>query len=151
MEAPTVVPETGPPPAAATEASGATEAEVKPVPVPDRKVIDEMVEATAKRHGVELALVKAVVTAESAYNPRAVSRAGALGLMQVMPATAADYGVEDQGQLFDPETNLNTGTRHLKRLLAKYKNDYGRAIMAYNHQAHGRGPGQGPSAPQSQG
>ncbi len=132
VEAPTVVPETGPPPASTTEASGATEAEVKPVPVPDRKAIDEMVEATAKRHGVELALVKAVVTAESAYNPQAVSRAGALGLMQVMPATAADYGVEDRGQLFDPETNLNTGTRHLKRLLAKYKNDYGRAIMAYN-------------------
>ena len=52
--------------------------------------------------------------------------------MQVMPATAADYGVAEQERLFDPETNLDTGTRHLKRLLAKYKNDYGRAIMAYN-------------------
>ena len=88
--------------------------------------------AAAERHGVELALVKAVVAAESAYDPQAVSRAGARGLMQVMPATAADYGVADQERLFDPETNLDTGTRHLKRLLAKYKNDYGRAIMAYN-------------------
>ena len=99
---------------------------------PSRSRLDEMVEATAKRHGVELALVKAVVAAESAYNTQAVSRAGALGLMQVMPATAADYGIGDREKLFDPETNLDTGTRHLKRLLTKYKDDYGRAIMAYN-------------------
>ena len=113
-----------------TKAEGKAEGEAKPKP--DRASLEKLVAAAAERHGVELALVKAVVAAESAYDPQAVSRAGARGLMQVMPATAADYGVAEQERLFDPETNLDTGTRHLKRLLAKYKNDYGRAIMAYN-------------------
>lgn len=113
------------------EAQGET-AKATPRPQPDRAEIDKMVEEAAKRHGVELALVKAVVTAESAYNTQAVSRAGALGLMQIMPETGADYGVSDKDQLFDPKTNLDAGTRHLKRLLDKYKNDYGRVIMAYN-------------------
>jgi len=101
-------------------------------PVLARAEIDTLVEAAAKRHGVELALVKAVVAAESAYDTQAVSRAGALGLMQIMPGTGADYGVTEREQLFDAKTNLDTGTRHLKRLLVKYKNDYGRVIMAYN-------------------
>ena len=121
---------------AADHGKTAAKAEAKPEadkkPESDRASLDKMVASAAERHGVELALVKAVVAAESAYDPQAVSRAGARGLMQVMPATAADYGVADQERLFDPETNLDTGTRHLKRLLAKYKNDYGRAIMAYN-------------------
>jgi len=91
-----------------------------------------MVDRIAERYGVELALAQAIVAAESAYDPDAVSRAGAIGLMQVMPATAADYGVRDAQELFDPETNLETGMRHLRRLLSKYRNDYGRVIMAYN-------------------
>lgn len=101
-------------------------------PTPQRSQIKPMVESAAKRHGVELALVKAVITAESAYNAHAISGAGAIGLMQLMPATAADYGVGQADKLFDPKVNLEAGIRHLKRLLAKYKNDYGRAIMAYN-------------------
>lgn len=91
-----------------------------------------MIKRVAHKHGVEESLVRAVVAAESSYNAHAVSSAGAIGLMQVMPATAADYGVTSAQALFDPETNLNTGTRHLKRLLRKYGNDYGRVIMAYN-------------------
>ncbi len=114
----------------------ATEARSLPtppdVPRPSRKSLQPMIDGAAKRYGVERALVHAVIAAESAYNPHAVSRAGAIGLMQVMPATAADYGVTDASALFDPKVNVNTGTRHLKRLLGKYGNDYGRAIMAYN-------------------
>ena len=91
-----------------------------------------MIPDVARRYGVEESLVQAVVAAESNYNAHAVSHAGAVGLMQLMPATAADYGVSSADALFDPETNLRTGTRHLKRLLNKYKNDYGRVIMAYN-------------------
>jgi soluble lytic murein transglycosylase-like protein len=91
-----------------------------------------MIAEVSKQYGVEQALVHAVVTAESNYNAHAVSHAGAVGLMQVMPATAGDYGVSATHALFDPLTNLKTGTRHLKRLLKKYDNDYGRAIMAYN-------------------
>jgi hypothetical protein len=76
--------------------------------------------------------VHAVVAAESAFNIHAVSPAGAVGLMQLMPATALDYGVSSRAALFDPSTNIDAGVRHLKRLLRKYRGDYGRVIMAYN-------------------
>ena len=99
---------------------------------PSREQVQELIADVASRYGVETALVQAVVAAESNYNAHAVSRAGAVGLMQVMPATAADYGVSSILALFEPRTNLKTGTRHLKRLLEKYDNDYGRVIMAYN-------------------
>ncbi|AGA90060.1 soluble lytic murein transglycosylase-like protein [Thioflavicoccus mobilis 8321] len=99
---------------------------------PSRAELVPLIDGIAKRRGVELALAHAIVAAESAYDARAVSRAGAIGLMQVMPATAADYGVTDPEALFDPQTNVETGVRHLRRLLDKYDNDYGRAIMAYN-------------------
>lgn len=99
---------------------------------PSRPQVQKMIAEVAEQYGVELALVQAVVTAESNYNAHAVSPAGAVGLMQVMPATAGDYGVRSTEALFDPKTNLKTGTRHLKRLLQKYDNDYGRVIMAYN-------------------
>jgi len=112
------------------ESAGRPRAPAKPSP--GKSQLDPLIERTAKRQGVELALVKAVISAESAYNAHAVSSAGAIGLMQLMPATAADYGVVDAGRLFDPGVNVETGVRHLKRLLAKYKNDYGRVIMAYN-------------------
>ncbi len=99
---------------------------------PNRAQVKSMIAHVAQQHGVEESLVRAVVAAESNYNAHAVSSAGAIGLMQVMPATAADYGVHSVHALFDPQTNLKTGTRHLKRLLRKYGNDYGRVIMAYN-------------------
>ena len=100
--------------------------------VPDKAKIHALISRTARQQGVEPALVHAVVSAESAYNPKAVSSAGAIGLMQVMPATAVDYGVSNPSALFDPTVNVDTGVRHLKRLLRKYGNDYGRVIMAYN-------------------
>lgn len=101
-------------------------------PRPSRAQIMAMIPAVANHYGVEEALIRAVITAESNFNAHAVSPAGAVGLMQLMPPTANDYGVSSVDKLFDPLTNLRTGTRHLKRLLNKYKNDYGRAIMAYN-------------------
>lgn len=101
-------------------------------PRSSRAQVAALIPSVAKRYGVEEALVRAVVAAESNYNPHAVSHAGAIGLMQVMPATAADYGVYSTEALMDPEVNLRTGTRHLRRLLDKYDNDYGRVIMAYN-------------------
>jgi soluble lytic murein transglycosylase-like protein len=101
-------------------------------PKTGRDDVAGLIDRTAKQVGVEQALVHAVVAAESAYNSQAVSHAGAVGLMQVMPATASDYGVSSTEALFDPAVNIKTGVRHLKRLLDKYDNDYGRAIMAYN-------------------
>ena len=101
-------------------------------PRPTRDQVEAMITDVSAQYGVERALVQAVVDAESNYNAHAVSPVGAVGLMQVMPATAGDYGVGSTRALFDPQTNLKTGTRHLKRLLKKYDNDYGRVIMAYN-------------------
>ncbi|NKN34636.1 lytic transglycosylase domain-containing protein [Marichromatium bheemlicum] len=81
--------------------------------------------------GLDRDLVQALIAAESGYDPQAVSPVGAIGLMQVMPETARDYGVVEHATLVDPETNLRTGMRHLKRLLEKYDN-IARAVMAYN-------------------
>lgn len=102
------------------------------VPAPSRDRLQEMVDDYADDHLVERALAHAVVQAESNYDPFAVSSAGAIGLMQVMPATASDYGVTAAADLFDPEINLATGMRHLRRLLEKYDGDVGLAVMAYN-------------------
>jgi len=97
----------------------------------NKRTLRPMIDGIAKRHGVDKDLVHAVIAAESGYNPKAVSPAGAIGLMQVMPATAADYGVASADALFDPETNVKVGTRHLKRLISKY-GSVGHAVAAYN-------------------
>jgi soluble lytic murein transglycosylase-like protein len=90
-----------------------------------------IIKHAAKRYKVEAALIRAVIKVESNFNPKAVSRAGAVGLMQLMPTTAAAYGIDDSEALFDPAVNVDVGTRHLKRLLRKYKN-ISRALKAYN-------------------
>ena len=92
---------------------------------------DTLIARAAKRYQVEAALIRAVIKVESNFKPKVVSPAGAVGLMQVLPSTAADYGVEDREALFDPATNIDIGTRHLRRLLRKYKN-ISRALKAYN-------------------
>jgi Soluble lytic murein transglycosylase and related regulatory proteins (some contain LysM/invasin domains) len=74
-------------------------------------------------------LLHAVITAESAYNPSAVSIAGAVGLMQLMPETARRYGVKDRK---DPYENIHGGSRYLRDLLAMFKNDLTLALAAYN-------------------
>jgi hypothetical protein len=80
-------------------------------------------------HEVEPALIKAVILAESNYNPNAVSKRGARGLMQLMPKTAAALGVTD---LFDPEDNINGGVKYLRQLLDRFDNDVRLALAAYN-------------------
>jgi soluble lytic murein transglycosylase-like protein len=101
------------------------------VSVANKRKLKPMIDGVAKKRGVDQALVHAVIAAESGYDPRAVSPKGAIGLMQVMPDTAGDYGVAAQDDLFDPKTNVEVGTRHLKRLLGRYKN-IRHAVMAYN-------------------
>jgi soluble lytic murein transglycosylase-like protein len=78
---------------------------------------------------VDVALVKAVIHAESYFNYRAVSHAGARGLMQLMPATARKYGVTDMN---DPEQNLRAGVQYLRDLLDKYPKNLAWAVAAYN-------------------
>lgn len=89
---------------------------------------DDVIADAARRHGVPFALVKAVVAAESGFDPRAVSRAGARGLMQLMPATARDLGVEDS---FDARANVDGGTRYLAALLRSFDSER-LALAAYN-------------------
>jgi len=89
----------------------------------------DLITAAAAREGLDPALVEAVVAIESAFNPRAISRKGAMGLMQLMPQTAARYGVSDP---FDPEENLTGGIRYLRDLLHRFDGDLRYALAAYN-------------------
>ncbi len=85
--------------------------------------------ATAQRHGIDPELVLAVVAVESAFQPGAVSPKGAQGLMQLMPGTASELGVQDP---LDPAANLDGGARYLGALLTLYGGDLQRALAAYN-------------------
>jgi soluble lytic murein transglycosylase-like protein len=87
------------------------------------------IEKAAGEAGIDAALVHAVITAESGYNPAAVSKAGAQGLMQLMPATAKRYAVQDA---FDPEQNIRGGTRYLRDLLNQFDDNIELAVAAYN-------------------
>lgn len=95
----------------------------------ERVGLESLAFRVAEKHGVDPALVLAVIAVESAFQPAAVSPKGARGLMQLMPATARDLGVSDA---FDPEQNLDGGVRHLRELLGRYDGDLSRALAAYN-------------------
>jgi len=88
-----------------------------------------LIKQLASEYGVDVALVKAVVHAESYFNPNATSKKGASGLMQLMPTTAALYGISD---LYNPSKNIEAGVRHLRYLLKRYKHSLPFAIAAYN-------------------
>jgi soluble lytic murein transglycosylase-like protein len=94
----------------------------------DISAYDSLIADQARSHGLPPGMVKAVIAAESNFNPKAVSRKGAQGLMQLMPATAELVGVEDP---FHAEQNVRGGSRYLARLYARY-GDWTRALAAYN-------------------
>jgi len=101
----------------------------KPIPAPVPTSYDPLIREIADRYDVEYALVKAVIKAESDFDRMAVSRKGALGLMQLMPETAAQHMVRD---VFVPRDNIEGGCRHLRMLLDRYGGNLPLSIAAYN-------------------
>ncbi|MGH7391426.1 MAG: lytic transglycosylase domain-containing protein [Candidatus Rokuibacteriota bacterium] len=95
----------------------------------DMREIEAHIRVTAARYGVPARLVAAIIEAESEFDPRAVSRKGARGLMQLMPATASSLAVRDA---FDPYANIEAGVRHLRRLMDRFDGDLPLVVAAYN-------------------
>ena len=95
----------------------------------NRKRFASKIAEVASRYQVPEALIHAVITIESAYDPNAISRAGAVGLMQLMPATAKRYGVANRR---NPSANLTGGTRYLKDLLLRFDSNLELALAGYN-------------------
>ncbi len=94
---------------------------------PDR--FSPLVEQAAREHQLDQALLRAIIAVESGYDPNAVSRKGAVGLMQLMPQTARRYGVRN---MYDPAQNIQGGARYLRDLMGKFNNDLPLVLAAYN-------------------
>lgn len=90
---------------------------------------DAIIRRASEKHGVDFFLIKSVIKAESLFDPKAVSSAGAKGLMQLMPDTATEVGVKN---VFDAEQNIMGGTKYLKKMLKKFKNNAKSAVAGYN-------------------
>ena len=105
--------------------SEATDAVSREMPAPLRTLVDTI----SANHGVDPALVRAVIKTESNFNRYAVSSKGALGLMQLIPSTGRRYGVQD---FFDPQQNIEGGVRYLKFLLVKFNGNLDLSLAAYN-------------------
>ncbi|HVR70525.1 MAG TPA: lytic transglycosylase domain-containing protein [Vicinamibacteria bacterium] len=99
------------------------------VPVFDKQALDALIAEAAATYGVSAELVRAVIQTESAFNPVAVSPVGALGLMQLMPVTAAYLGVADP---LDPRQNVNGGVKYLSMLLDRFNGNVALALAGYN-------------------
>jgi soluble lytic murein transglycosylase-like protein len=98
-----------------------------------RTAYDALIDSVAQAYGQDAALMRAIVQVESGFDPNAVSPKGAIGLMQVMPSTAALFGLaRPQQALFEPESNLRTGAQFLRSLLLRFAGDAELAVAAYN-------------------
>jgi Transglycosylase SLT domain len=102
-------------------------------PVPHVEVsqgpFGDLIQEAAKHYSVDADLITSVIAAESNFDPKAISRRNARGLMQLLPATATSLGVKN---IFDPKENIEAGTHYLSDLLTLYKNDLALALAAYN-------------------
>jgi soluble lytic murein transglycosylase-like protein len=110
-------------------ASSSSYAVTKPVASRQTNTYDSLIDRHAAAHSLNPGFVRAVIQAESAFNPQARSPKGAMGLMQLMPATAAEYHVVNA---YDPAENIRAGVAYLKSLLTRFNNDVSLALAAYN-------------------
>jgi len=101
----------------------------KKTSVRDSKKFDHYITRASRRHGVSFSLVKAIIKAESDFNPKAVSKKGAMGLMQIMPQNLRLLRIRDP---FDPWDNILGGTRYFKEMLTRYRGNLNLALAAYN-------------------
>jgi hypothetical protein len=99
------------------------------LPAWDKEALEPFIQEAATTHGMSPSLIRAVIQTESRFNPLAVSRVGAQGLMQLMPTTARHVGIENP---FDPRENILGGTKYLSTLLDRFKGNTARALAAYN-------------------
>ena len=102
-------------------------------PVLSERELEPMISRYSRQHQLHPALIRAVIKAESGFDPMAVSRAGAIGLMQLMPQTAVRLEVRD---LYDPEDNIGGGTKYLRQLLDRFRGNLPLALAAYNAGEH---------------
>jgi soluble lytic murein transglycosylase-like protein len=100
-----------------------------PVPETSKAPFRELILAAAARYSVDADLITSVIAAESNFDPKAISRRNARGLMQLLPQTAARLGVQN---IFDPGENIDAGTHYLRDLLQRYRNDLALTLAAYN-------------------
>lgn len=102
-------------------------------PILSERELEPMISRYSRQHQLHPALIRAVIKAESGFDPMAVSRAGAIGLMQLMPQTAVRLEVRD---LYDPEDNIGGGTKYLRQLLDRFRGNLPLALAAYNSGEH---------------
>lgn len=100
-----------------------------PTPLTATAPFREIVKAAATHYSVDADLISSVIAAESNFDPKAISKKNARGLMQLLPETAARFGVQN---IFDPQENIDAGTHYLRDLLQRYNNDTSLALAAYN-------------------
>ena len=99
------------------------------LPVATQQYYDAIIQKASQEHNISPALIHAVILCESDYDPNAISKKGAMGLMQLMPETAMHFRVRNA---FDPEENIMAGAQYLSELLRKYNHNTARALAAYN-------------------
>ncbi len=97
--------------------------------VTKQKHIEDIIQKASRHYDIDTSLLRSVIRAESGFDPSATSSKGAMGLMQIMPETAEELGLQNP---YDPEENIMAGTRYLRRLLDRYSGDVEKALAAYN-------------------